>query len=191
MASLRATLGFLAGFSALVGGSAVAQDISTFGDGLVDSNRVDLSLANCPDVVVVDVPFCTDECGQLLRQQRASAVAQAFRKADINGDGQGVYAYVSAYASRIAPTGYNQALSERRERYVAGLARNTGATIAVSEAFGETRATGTESANYPSDRFGRIYFTEDPSNMVRNSNGVIQERRGVNVIGFSAPSCRR
>jgi hypothetical protein len=142
----------------------------------------------CPDVVVVDIPFCTDECGQFLRSERAAAVAEAFEKADINNDGT-TYAYVTAYASRLAPTGYNQALSERRLALATRLARGEGAQVVFQAPYGETRASGTESADLAEDRFARIYFTEATNNMVQNTEGGIRPRDGINVIGFSAPAC--
>lgn len=159
--------------------AALAQDISSFGQGLQ---------AQCPDVVVVDIPFCTDECGQFLWAARADAVAEAFDKADVNNDGT-TYAYITGSASRLSPALHNQALSQGRVDLASRLARAEGAQVVFTAALGETRARGTESADYPADRMARIYFTEATNNMVQSSEGVISPRAGLNVIGFSAPAC--
>lgn len=190
MASLRATLGLAAGLTAataLATGTAGARDLSTFGDGVEGSYQIDPN-AVCPDVVVVKIPYCTDECGQFLQRERANAVAEAFDKADLNGDGR-TFAYVAGYASRIAPTAYNQALSQRRVNHAVRLAQGEGAQVVHTAPFGETRARGAESADFPNDRLSIIFFTESRSNVGVTRDGTIVPVPGVNVIGYSAPAC--
>jgi hypothetical protein len=185
MTSLKTTIGFAAALGASVAGAS-AQNLNSFGDGVEGAYKV----GTCPDVVVVDIPFCTDECGQVLREQRAAAVREAFAKADLNGDGN-TNAFVTAYASRIATTEYNQALSQRRVNFATDLAREAGATVRAAAAFGESKAKGTKVANFPSDRYARIYFAEDQSDIVKQADGDFAPAAGVRVIGFEAPACNR
>ena len=148
----------------------------------------DFSENVCPDVVVVDIPFCTDECGQFLKRERKAAVAEAFAKADLNGDGT-TLAYITASASRLSPAAHNQALSEGRLALASRLAKGEGAKVVFTAAYGETRARGTEAADYPEDRYARIFFTEASGNMVQTKDGTIKPREGLEVIGFRAPAC--
>ena len=56
--------------------------------------------------------------------------------------------------------------------------------------YGETRASGTEVADFHEDRYARIFFTEAANNMVQTRDGDgIQPRRGLNVVGYTAPAC--
>lgn len=190
MANLRATLGLAAGLTAataLTSGTADARDLSTFGDGVEGSHQIDLN-AVCPDVVVIKIPYCTDECGQFLVQERQRAMSEAFAVADRNGDGH-TLAYIAGYTSRVAPTDYNQALSERRVNHAARLAQSVGAQVVYTAPFGESRARGAEFDDFAEDRLSVIFLTESTQYMGVTQNGTITPRPGVNVSGFSAPSC--
>ena len=180
------TKGTLSAIALVASVSAVSAQ--SFTDLVQDIPGVSVGSLDCPDVVVVDIPFCTDECGQFLRNERTSAVAEAFAKADINGDGT-TLAYVTGYASRLASEAHNQALTDGRVALASRLARAEGAQVVFTASYGETRASGTEVADFPADRSARIFFTEVSGNIVQSPQGDIRPRDGLNVIGYSAPSC--
>lgn len=152
---------------------------------------------NCPKGISMVFRFCTDEhggCSAGLDALRADAVQTGLVKADVNRDGK-VFFGVNTGASRIAPTEYNQRLSEAREEFVettVGYAAGAASMIAEhvgGAARGELDATGGENANNPEDRYAQLLITDDPTRLIKLDNGMVAILPGFEFRDVNVPAC--
>ena len=191
MASLKATLA-LAGGLAAAASSVSAQDISSFGDGVPGALRG--SDAVCPDVVVLNVPFCTDETGQAacINGDRRSIAAQALETADVDGNNL-VYAFVQAGASHLATDAHNVGLTQARASFTLGLLQSynqVSVRVAGYQAlFGESFASGGANADFNFDRYGQAYLTDNPAMIGQTRDGRFAPVRGAVVVDYRTPPC--
>ena len=180
--------------------SAQARDLSTFGDGVPGSYQVDpdapVTGEACPNVVVLNVPFCTDETGQAacINGDRGSIAAAALEMGDYNGDNL-TYAFIQAGASHLASMDHNINLTKDRAAFTLHLLQSypdVGIRVAGYQAlFGESFASGGANADFNFDRFGQAFITDFPELIVQMPDGRYVPRADAVVASYDTPPCNR